>query len=161
MKRLERRITRLEKSLPVRPCITDRQGSDGVAEVAVEYNRVAERLRLELVERGQTDVVRRVLDGGSELERLALLARLGHCPHTIMLLAAMDRGDATNELLIWWRKTAPLILRRLLGEEIPPIAPFVFHSPEFPAGISNVEALRIFERLRANLKRAYPTPRAR
>ena len=92
--------------------------------------------------------------GGSELEVFGLLHRLGRCQHTLMLMFAMVRGDATNRRLMWWREVAPLMLRTELGEAVGPIPPFEEDAiPEFANVKTNHEALAAIEKCRANLKR--------
>ena len=108
MKDIERRIVRIEaKVTGAGPSIANQHNIDGMVDFVRRYHAMANAMRVELAERGRDAVVRRMLAGGSELERLALLDHLEHCPHTLMLLYAMEDGDPSHELLAWWREASP------------------------------------------------------
>ena len=159
MKAINRRIARIESKLPAAQARTgDGQEGKSFADFVATYHQIVRQVKGELAERGREAVVRRVLEGGSELERLAVLERFGQCRDTLMLLIALERGDASDQRLAWWREAGVLMLRSLLGEPVGPIAPFDVDCPELDGITNEHDALRAFFQLREKLKRSYRAP---
>jgi hypothetical protein len=150
MKKLQARIQRLEAVLQrARGTVEDEDTQAFVRFTRAHLDR-EKQLGCQVKEHGRAAVARRLLETGSELEQLALLSNLGHCRHQILLLDALHRQDDDDDLLRWWRSTAPTVLRQLAeGNKVE----FAEYHSGMEGATDNVSALRIYEKARARLER--------
>jgi hypothetical protein len=146
MRKLYDRIERLEAVLP-RVEVSQASDDSGALFMRAHGERV-EQFRQQIKEQGPSTVAQRMLEAGSELEQLALLSKLGHCRHQILLIDALHRQDDGDDLLRWWRATAPAVLRQLAEGNKVEFAEYRFDIPEFASATDNVSALRIYEAMR-------------